>query len=299
MTMASNSLLCPNYLIPISTSTPTARHTFPSRPYLPSASYYIQSTNCKREFPLPRVASIPYQPNNVDYLEEEFSGHGVTFEGIGDSCVAKMELENGSVATLLLPSGLITSYKAPMWHGGKVELLHTSVSEGQDGDAVIKGGVSLAFNFQGDSDEVSWSPSKWALHDIRGTAEESIQVELINRESEGMIELKYIVTLEEDVLSSELVISNSKFSSLQLTGSILSHLTVSTPDATYALGLERSNIFTRPPILSEFAISPPDSEQEDGFNKLLSQVTVERLFPGWGARNQNNRNEAARQPYRE
>ncbi|KAJ7971877.1 putative NDH-dependent cyclic electron flow 5 [Quillaja saponaria] len=52
---------------------------------------------------------------------------------------------------LLLPSGLMSSYKGPMWHGGKVELLHTSVSEGQDRDAVAQVGVSLAFNCQADS----------------------------------------------------------------------------------------------------------------------------------------------------
>lgn len=111
----------------------------------------------------------------MDYLEGEFSGHGVTFEGIGDSCVAKMGLENGSTATLMLPSGLITSYKAPMWHGGNVELLHTSVSEEENGGAVIQGGVSLALNCCGD-DEVSWTPSNWALLNIRGNAQETIQV---------------------------------------------------------------------------------------------------------------------------
>jgi hypothetical protein len=91
----------------------------------------LYNYNTKREFPMPAVASIPYQPINVDYLEGEFSGHGVTFEGegFGDSCVAKMGLENGNTAILMLPSGLITSYKTPMWHGGTVELLHTSVSK--------------------------------------------------------------------------------------------------------------------------------------------------------------------------
>jgi hypothetical protein len=121
------------------------------------------------------VASIPYQPINVDYLEEEFSGHGVTFERLSDSCVAKMTVENGSSVTLMLPSGLITSYKARMWHGGTVELLQTSVLEGEDGSAAIRGGVSPAFNFDSDG-EISWSPSTWALKDIRGDSHDTIQV---------------------------------------------------------------------------------------------------------------------------
>ncbi|OMO98952.1 hypothetical protein COLO4_13608 [Corchorus olitorius] len=88
-----------------------------------------------------------------------------------------MGLENGSTATVMLPSGLITSYKAPMWHGGSVELLHTSVSEGDEGEAVIQGGVSLALNCEGDN-EVSWSPSNWTLRDISGNSMDSIMVSL-------------------------------------------------------------------------------------------------------------------------
>ena len=174
--MALSSLFCPRYYIPTSTVT-SVRNTPSSHTCLPSANYsYIRHNQCKREFPLPAVASVPYQPINFDYLEKEFSGHGVTFEGVGDSCVAKMELKNGSVATILLPSGLITSYKAPMWHGGKVELLHTAVSEGEHRDAIIQGGVSLNFNFRTDDGEASWSPTDWDLREIKGNAEESIQV---------------------------------------------------------------------------------------------------------------------------
>lgn len=172
--MALSSLSCTSRFIPTSTAF-SVRNIPSSHTCLPSASY-IRHNHCKREFPLPAVASVPYQPINFDYLEEEFSGHGVTFEGVGDSCIAKMELQNGSIATIMLPSGLITSYKATMWHGGKVELLHTSVSEGEYGDAIIQGGVSLNFNFQTDDGQLSWSPTGWVLHNIKGNAEESIQV---------------------------------------------------------------------------------------------------------------------------
>ncbi|KAK6243178.1 hypothetical protein QUC31_009587 [Theobroma cacao] len=285
--MACSSLFSPNFT-PFSSPTPTSHHLC-YHPHLPSTS--LQRSNNRREFPLASVASIPYQPINVDYLEGEFSGHGVTFEGIGDSCVAKMGLDNGSTATLMLPSGLITSYKAPMWHGGTVELLHTSVSEGDEGEAVIQGGVSLALNCEGDS-EVSGSPSTWALRDIRGNSKNSIKVELISREN--MVETRHIVTLQEDVLSSEITVSNSKSSPLQWTGSIISHLTVSSPDATYALGLEGSNFLNMPPFLSNFGIIPPDFDLENDsyIGQLWSQMGLKRFCSGLGQRNQKNASEA-------
>ncbi|CAN6719925.1 unnamed protein product [Malus baccata var. baccata] len=195
----------------------------------------------KREFPVASVAasspiSFPYQPPiNVDYLKQEFSGHGVVFKAIGDSCVAKMELDNGSKAIMMLPSGLITSYKASMWHGGTVELLQSSVSESEENGVgsgaaaiAIQGGVSLALDCSSEvGQQVPWSPTNWALHQITGNPQDHIQVELISTDSEDMIEIKYIITLKQDVLISEIVVSNSTSSSLQLTGSILSHLTIS------------------------------------------------------------------------
>ncbi|KAK6945438.1 hypothetical protein RJ641_026540 [Dillenia turbinata] len=93
---------------------------------------------------------------------KEFCRDGIDFSGIGNSCVVRMELKNGSVATLMLPSGLITSYMARMWHRGTVETLHTLVSEGEDVAAIIQGGVSLAFKCT-TADEVPWFPIFWAL----------------------------------------------------------------------------------------------------------------------------------------
>lgn len=167
-TMALSSLFCPLHF----TSTPSATQATTSTrfPYIP------QNHHFKREFAVPLVASVPDQPINVEYLEGEFSGHGVSFEGVGDSCVAKMELQNGSTATLMLPSGQITSYKCPMWHGEKMELLHTAVSEGEDGEAIIQGGVSLDFHFQTHDGHLWRSPTDWVLHDIQGNSKDSIQV---------------------------------------------------------------------------------------------------------------------------
>ncbi|KAG5546985.1 hypothetical protein RHGRI_012873 [Rhododendron griersonianum] len=124
-------------------------------------------------------------------------------------------------------------------------------------DPVIQGGVSLAFKIESDDDGgVSWSPNTWALRDVRGNPDESIQ-------------------------------SNSKSSPLRLLGSVVSHLTVSTPDATYALGSERSNFHSRPPFLSNFSIIPPESGRTKDFH-LWNPFTLEELLSTWGAGKQNN-----------
>lgn len=115
-----------------------------------------------------------------------------------------------------------------------------------------------------------------------------MQVELTNRTSDDKIRLKYIVTLEEDALNSELEITNTKSLPLQMTGSILSHLTTSSPEATYAIGLERSNYCSNPLVESQFMLSPSDSNQENGFGKVF-----QRLFPQWGTKSQNNESEGS------
>jgi len=114
-----------------------------------------------------------------------------------------------------------------------------------------------------------------------------MQVVLINKGPYDKIGLKYIVTLEEDGLGSEVEISNSNSFPLQMTGSILSHLTVSTPEATYAIGLERSNYYSRPPFESEFILSPPNSSEEKGFGKIWKS-SVKQFLPSWGTNNQDN-----------
>lgn len=140
-----------------------------------SLSGAIPHLSNKRDFPLPAVASTSCPQIDVDYLQSEFRTRGVTFTGIGNSCVVRMELENGTAANLMLPSGLITSFKAQMWHGGTVELLHTSVSESENSAAVVQGGLSLALGCGSDAG-VSWSPNAWALNQVNGTPQESIQV---------------------------------------------------------------------------------------------------------------------------
>ncbi|CAI9101027.1 OLC1v1038250C1 [Oldenlandia corymbosa var. corymbosa] len=232
----------------------------------------------KREPRLPSVASVSCPPLDAGYLENEFGsqGNGVSFSNLGDDCIVKMEMENGSVARLMLPGGLITSYKASMWHGGTMELLHTSVSEGDNGEAAaIRGGVSL--DFKCNVDGVVWSPNTWLLQGVKGNPQDSIQVELICQNAASNIEFKHIIRLTEDLLRSEIVVSNtSDSSSCTFEGAILSHLTVSTPEATYAIGLEGSDFSSRHPVSSDYSLVHPSfgntgSSKQKGFlNNLLA-----------------------------
>lgn len=177
-----------------------------------------------------------------------------------------------------------------MWHGGLLELLHTLVSEGEEeeGGAVIRGGVSIALRCEGGGDGegvagVSWSPTVWNLRNVGGSPDQSIQVELISSNSEDKMEIKHIVTLQQDAISSEIVFTNLRPSSLQLTGSIISHLAVSTPEATYAVGLESSNYFNKPPFFSNFSIIPPDfSKNDSGSRSPWGQSGFKQLLAGWG-----------------
>ncbi|PHT52718.1 hypothetical protein CQW23_07180 [Capsicum baccatum] len=280
MAAINTCLLSPNIIShsPISRSPSKSISILP--PNLCSPLHYSSLT---RNIPLPEVASISYPLIDTKYLESEFSGHGVTFTGVNDSCVVRMALENGSIANLMLPSGLITSYKAQMWHGGTIELLHTTVSEGRNGSPVIEGGVSLTCNCEND-EGLSWTPSSWDLHEVKGDPQGSIQVELICTGSDGKIEAKYMVTLQQDLLTSEIKISNLGMASLRMVGSVLSHLTVSTPEASYAVGLQGSDFFSKPPILANFSILPPN------FGKTKNQPSKKsfrEIFSSWGTKNRS------------
>ncbi|KAK1297077.1 hypothetical protein QJS10_CPB15g02117 [Acorus calamus] len=237
----------------------------------------------------------PFPPINADYLDKEFRVDGVSFEGIGDGdlCVVKMGLDGGggsaACAAVLLPSGVITSYKAKMWHGSNVEVIHTSVSEGVGG-AVIRGGVSVGCGC-GVAGERPWWPRSWSLMDVRGSSHNSIQVELISVNPKHGVEFKYLITLQQDLLSSELVVTNMGSSNLQLMGSILSHLEVSSPNATYAVGLQGSSYFNKPPPMSEFLIVPPNFNEKSRSNAKKSQF-LEGILSGWSSREQKSTDEA-------
>ncbi|XP_066368271.1 protein NDH-DEPENDENT CYCLIC ELECTRON FLOW 5-like [Miscanthus floridulus] len=198
-------------------------------------------------------------PLNVEYLTAEFAGHGVSFEPVGSSCAVKMALRNGSVAHVLLPSGLVTSYKPAMWHGTVTEVLHTNVAEGPGGRAVIRGGVSVDLRCAG-GDGV-WSPSAsraWSLRDVRGNPTTSIEIELASAAPGNAAAARCVVTLHPEALATELAVTNGASSPMALTCAVPSHLRVSTPDATYALGLLGSDYRSVEPALSEFSIIPPD-----------------------------------------
>ncbi|KAG1358676.1 putative T-complex protein 1 subunit theta [Cocos nucifera] len=106
------------------------------------------------------------------------------------------------------------------------------------------------------------------------------QVELASIAPENMIEVKWLVTLHQDLLGSEITINNAKSSSIQLSGSVISHLKVSTPDATYAVGLQGSNYRSKQPMMSEFSILLPDTSRKGSSNssQSLAQKALQSLF---------------------
>lgn len=111
-----------------------------------------------------------------------------------------------------------------------------------------------------------------------------LQVELVSVSPVDMAEVRCLVTLHQDLLGSELLISNTKSSPLQLTGSFVSHLKVSTPDAAYAVGLQGSNYQSRQPLSSRFSMDPPDlgRRSPSTSEKPWTQNVLRRLLPGWG-----------------
>lgn len=111
-----------------------------------------------------------------------------------------------------------------------------------------------------------------------------MQVELISSDAQGMVEFKYFVTLQQDLLGSEVMITNLRSSDLHLMGSVVSHLSVSTPDATYAVGLQGSNYFSKPPLMSDFSIIPPDFEQKrspHASGQPWAPTTLQGLLFSW------------------
>ncbi|KAL0897196.1 hypothetical protein Bca101_081157 [Brassica carinata] len=183
------------------------------------------------------------------------------FEDIGETCVAKLKLDNGSSANVMLTRGVVTSYKVKVWHGGKVELLHTWVEQEQE--VVIRGGVSSAFS-SSDSDE-SDDINEWTLHGITGDSNDCVQVELRRSDKKiKEIEMKQIITLRGDTLSIELFVTNKGVSPVSIKGcSLVSYLTVSTPEATYAVGLEGSDFVEKTPFLPRFGLVQGEEEEEE------------------------------------
>lgn len=165
---------------------------------------------------------------------------------------------------MMLTRGMITSYKVRVWHGGKVELLHTWVEQEEEEEVVIRGGVSSAFISSSDSDEIN----EWRVHGISGDSKDCVQMELRRSDKKiKEIELKQIISLREETLSIELFVTNKGISPIRLEGcSIVSYLTVSTPEATYAVGLEGSDFVETTPFLPRFGVvKGEDEEEKTGF----------------------------------
>lgn len=139
-----------------------------------------------------------------------------------------------------------------------MELLHTWVEQEEEEEVVIRGGVSSAFSSSDDTEE-------WSLHGITGDSENCVQVELRRSDKKIKdIEMKQIITLRGDTLSIELCVTNKGVSPISIKGcSLVSYLTVSTPEATYAVGLEGSDFVETTPFLPRFGLV--QGEEEDKY----------------------------------
>ncbi|GFP84172.1 hypothetical protein PHJA_000560900 [Phtheirospermum japonicum] len=109
-------------------------------------------------------------------------------------------------------------------------------------------------------------------------------MELMSTTQDGAAQVKHVLTLGRDFLNSEVVVTNLTASStFRLTGSSVCHLAASTPDATYALGLQGSDFFTMPPFAGDFSIVPPrvnstarpgfGEEEEDNYKHLTKRLS--------------------------
>lgn len=191
--------------------------------------------------------------------------------------MVEMEVENGSSAKLLLPSGLITSYKPLMWHGGCMEVLHTIVSgdSDQESSASVQGGVGLHLNYTADEDGTCWSATDWAVHSVSAKPDDAIQVTLRCCNTEGKLSVKYVVTLYDKLLTTAVLVDNVSSSPIELTSSVMTNLSLSTPDAAYAIGLRGCSYCTKAPLPSEFRIV---SNVEDESKPSSSWLFLQHLF---------------------
>ena len=86
----------------------------------------------------------------------------------------------------------------------------------------------------------------------------SLQIELVSAAPGGAAAARCVVTLHPEALATELAVTNTAPAPMALSCGVSNHLRVSTPDATYALGLQGSDYRSVEPALSEFSIIPPD-----------------------------------------
>ncbi|KAJ1704180.1 hypothetical protein LUZ63_003959 [Rhynchospora breviuscula] len=225
-------------------------------------------------------------PLNLDYLKREFAGPGVVFEPIpaGHGCSVRLTMDNGSIANVTMPGGMITSYQPQMWHGANMEVLQTMVSRSDDGITKLQGGVSVNFQCSSDDTDV-WALRGWVLRGVKGKPDKSIQIEFFSSSPLDGSEARYAVTLCPNLISTELSITNNSSSPLHITGCILNHLKASTPDATYLFGMQRASYYTCGPVMSELGIVPPATSK---MGTAWAQKGLDGLF---GKRKDEDRGE--------
>ncbi|KAG6546432.1 hypothetical protein Mapa_011980 [Marchantia paleacea] len=186
----------------------------------------------------------------AEKLQDKFGRQGVRFVDVAGTPATELKLRNGSSARMLISRAQITSYKANMWHGTQEELLHSVRSDsGNSTSTSIRGGIVLSFTQLKDplSSILPSSSSPWRVEAVDCQPSEYAQMTLTNfsypevgvgLSSRGSLQFKYVVTLCDDSLSVALVVSNTGPVPVEFTGSIISHLGVSSADGAFAVGLK-------------------------------------------------------------
>ncbi|KAJ7514268.1 hypothetical protein O6H91_23G036000 [Diphasiastrum complanatum] len=182
----------------------------------------------------------------AESLQKKFAGSkAVRFQQKGNLVMMELKAEKGSTARMLLPQGLITSYKPSMWHGGFEEMLHIETSE-VDGVPKAEGGIGLNFSYaDGEPGSIlSESSQIWELEDILEEPSGTVQVMLMCRipgcgkQGHDVLSLHYIVTLSQTMLASAIAVSNIGRSTMKFTGSVFSYVALSDIEGTYVVGLK-------------------------------------------------------------
>ncbi|BBN14485.1 hypothetical protein MPTK1_6g12140 [Marchantia polymorpha subsp. ruderalis] len=225
-------------------------------------------------------ATTSSDPLTAEKLQEKFGRQGVRFVDVAGTPATELKLRNGSSARMLISGAQITSYKANMWHGAQEELLHSVRSDsGNSTSTSIRGGIVLSFSQLKDplSSILPSSSSPWRVEAVECQPSEYAQMTLTNYSypevgvglsPRGSLQFKYVVTLFDDSLSVALVVSNTGSVPVDFTGSIISHLGVSSAGGAFAVGLKG------------YRYRSLGKQKQSGFDasKILSQI-----WKPWGA----------------
>lgn len=124
------------------------------------------------------IAASSAAPISADVHEERFGQKGVSFKDAAGLSIVELKIENGSSARIVLQTGVVSSYKAAMWHGGVEEMLHTQVSaSGIAQGPVISGGIVLSVSeFEKAEESLLSTDQCWNVEEVTSDPSQYVQV---------------------------------------------------------------------------------------------------------------------------